>query len=99
MTDIASLANLSAADRYAILKADIEALTKELDKAREEILAIGSDRVVGDNVVVEVALSERTALDTKAAKALLTAEQIAACSKTSLITTLRVKPKTVSVIA
>lgn len=99
MTDFASLAKLSAADRYAILKADIDALTKELEKARAEILATGSDRVVGDSVVVEVALSERTALDPKAAKALLTDEQVAACSKTTLITTLRVKPRTVSVIA
>lgn len=99
MTDFASLANLSAADRYAILKADIDALTKELDKARAEILATGSDRIVGDTVVVEVALSERTELDPKAAKALLTDEQVAACSKTTLITTLRVKPRTVSVIA
>jgi len=99
MTNFASLANLSAADRYAILKADIDALTKELDKTRAEILATGSDRVVGDSVIVEVALSERTALDTKAAKALLTDEQVAACSKTTLITTLRVKPLTATVIA
>lgn len=99
MTDLASLATLSTADRYAILKADIDLLSKELEKAREEILATGSDRVVGDTVVVEVALSERTALDPKAAKALLTDEQVAACSKTTLITTLSVKPRTVSVIA
>ena len=99
MTDLATLATLPLADRYAILKADIDALTKELDKAKAEIIASGVDRVVGDSAIVEVALSERTTLESKAVKELLTPEQVASCSKTALITTLRVKPKTATVLA
>lgn len=99
MTDIASLATLCAADRFAILKADIDALTKELEKARAEILATGSDRVVGTNVIVEVSITERSSLDTKAAKALLSPEQVAACTKTSDVLTLRVKARTATVLA
>ena len=40
-----------------------------------------------------MSLSERSTLDTKAVKELLTAEQVAACTKVTLITTLRDKPK------
>jgi len=99
MINLASLAALSPADRFAILKADIDALTKELEKARAEILATGSDRVVGTNVIVEVSLSERSSLDTKAVKALLSPEQISACTKTSDVHTLRVKARTATVLA
>jgi len=99
MTDLASLATLPAADRFAILKADIDALTKELEKARAEILATGSDRVVGINAIVEVSLTERASFDSKAAKALLTPAQIAACTKTSDVHTLRVKARTATVLA
>ena len=87
------MSNLSAlADRYAFIKAEIDALTKELDKARAEIKATGVERLVGERAIVEVALSERSTLDTKAAKELLTADQIAACTKVTLVETLRVKP-------
>ena len=80
------MSNLSAlADRYAFIKSEIDALTKELDKARAEIKAT-------ERAIVEVALSERSTLDTKAAKEFLTADQIAACTKVTLVETLRIKP-------
>ena len=85
--------NLPAADRYAILKVEIEALTKELDTVKAEIKATGRDIVEGVNAIVTVSLSERSALDAKAAKAYLTPEQVIACTKTSLVETLRVKPR------
>lgn len=93
------LHNLSLADRYAILKADIDALTKELDAVKAEIKATGKDVIEGDNAIVTVSLSERSTLDTKAAKALLTDEQVASCTKITLVETLRVKPRVVTVLA
>ena len=84
---------LDLADRYAAAKAQAEAIDAQLKELRALILATGKDRIIGERAIVEVALSERTALDSKAAKALLTADQIAACSKTSLVETIRIKVK------
>lgn len=86
-------ASLSLADRYAVLKSDIDALTEELNRVKAEIKATGKDVIEGDAAIVTVSLSERTTFDSKAAKAFLTADQIASCEKISLIETIRVKPK------
>jgi 2-hydroxychromene-2-carboxylate isomerase len=101
MTNIlATLSTLSLADRYAILKADADAINKALEVVKAEIKATGLETIEGERAVVTVALSERATLDPKAAKALLTDEEIAACTKVTLVETLRVKPKTgVTVLA
>jgi hypothetical protein len=91
MTD--RTANLALADRYAILKADIEVLTEELNRVKAEIKATGKDVLDGERAIVTVSLSERTSFDAKVAKTFLTAEQIASCEKVTLIETIRVKPK------
>ena len=93
IASLANLSNLSLADRYAILKADVDALAKALDAVKAEIKATGLETIVGDRAIVTVALSERSTLDTKAAKALLTDEQVEACTKVTLVETIRVKPK------
>ena len=67
---------MALADRYAFIKSEIEALGKELEKVRFEIKQTGVERLVGERAIVEVALSERSTLDTKAAKEFLTADQI-----------------------
>ena len=87
------MTNVSLADRYAALKAEIDALTKELDKVKTEIKATGLETIEGDMAIVTVSLSERSSLDTKAVKDLLTPDQIAACTRVTLVETLRVKPK------
>jgi len=86
------------ADRYAILKSDIDMLTEELNRVKAEIKATGMETIVGESAVVVVALSERSTLDTKAAKEFLTKEQIEACTKVTLVETLRVKPKVATLI-
>jgi len=79
------------ADRYSDIKAQIEALTLQLDAVKKEIKATGREQIIGDRAIVTVGLSERTSLDTKLAKALLTPEQVTACSKVALIETIYVK--------
>lgn len=83
---------LNLADRYAALKNEIDALTAELNKVKTEIKATGMETIVGNMAIVTVALSERSTLDPKAVKEILTADQIAACTKVTLVETLRVKP-------
>jgi hypothetical protein len=90
--------DMTLADRYAILKSDIDALTEELNRVKAEIKATGMETIVGEHAIVVVALSERSTLDTKAAKEFLTADQIAACTKVTLVETLRVKPKVSTLI-
>ena len=99
MTMTININTLSLADRYAILKGDIDALTKQLDAVKVEIIASGVETLIGEQAIVVVSLSERATLDTKAAKEFLTAEQVTACTKTSLVTTLRVKPRVATVLA
>jgi ParB-like chromosome segregation protein Spo0J len=79
------------ADRYADIKAEIEALTRLLDECKTEIKAAGREEIIGTRAIVTLGLSERTSLDTKLVKEILTDKQIAACSKTALVETIRVK--------
>jgi hypothetical protein len=90
---LASLATLSLADRFAVLKADADAINKALDAVKAEIKATGLETIVGERAIVTVSLSERSTFDSKAAKALLTDEQVAACTKVILVETIRDKPK------
>ena len=86
------MTNSNLADRYAAIKAEIEGLTKLLDEVKTEIKATGVAEIVGDNNIVTVTLSEPVRFDATTAKTFLTAEQIAACTKTGdLVTTIRVK--------
>lgn len=88
------LDNLTTADKYATLKARIDELEAELKAVRDEIVASGVETVVGEFADVKVSLSERATFDATLAKSFLNAEQIAACTKKSVVTTLRVKAKT-----
>lgn len=87
------LDNLSLADKYATIKNRIEELEAELKAAREQILATGAENVEGEFAKVSVTLAERSTFDGTLAKSYLTAEQIAACTKKSVVTTLRGKAK------
>jgi hypothetical protein len=80
MTDLAALA-----DRFGSLKAQIEALSRELDEVKTAIKATGREEIVGADYVAKVVLQERSSLDMKLAKALLTEDEIAACTRVQLI--------------
>jgi len=79
------------ADRYAQIKAEADAWAKKLDEVKAEIKATGVEEIVGTDFTVTIGLSERSTLDNKKVKELLTPAQITACSSTSLVTTIRVK--------
>jgi len=87
------MTHANLADRYAALKGQIDALTAELDAVKSSIKALGQPVIEGDHCTVTLSLSERCSLDSTAAKKLLTEAQIAACTKTSLVETIRVKAK------
>ena len=81
----------SLADLYAVAKAEVEAASKKAEALRKQILATGVQTLMGEFFTVEVGLSERSSLDSKMVKALLDETQVASCTKTSLVETLRVK--------
>ena len=85
--------NNTLADRYTAKKAQSDLIAKELDVLKKEIKAEGRDVLEGDHCTVTLSLSERITLDTKLVTQFLTATQIAACTKTSLIETIRIKAK------
>jgi hypothetical protein len=85
-------AQAKLADRYAEIKAEIEGLKLLLEEVKEDIIKTGRDNIVGARNIVTVTLSEPVRFDATAAKAFLTADQIAACTKVGdLVTTIRVK--------
>lgn len=79
------------ADRYALAKIAYDAAKAEMEALKAQIIESGVEGIVGDQFAVTVSLSERTSLDQKAVKALLTPKQIADVSTVSVITTVRYK--------
>lgn len=93
MTDLATLADI-----YGSLKAEMDALERRLETVKKQIKETGVEELNGSVYTVTVGLSERSALDQKKVKAMLTATQLAEATSVSLVTSLRVKA-TVSVAA
>jgi cell division ATPase FtsA len=89
--------NRATADRYAALKAIVDAAEKELKLLKAEIVATGSDLVQGDEYDVKVNLGERKTLDAKAVLAALGADWVAANTKATTYEILKVVPKAVTV--
>ena len=87
------LNNLTLADRYSTLSERLRELETEVKSLREMILATGQERIAGDFADVVVALSERATFDAKVAQRYLTPAQIAECTRQTVVTTLRVKPR------
>lgn len=89
--DMTNVANL--ADKYQAIKLEIEALERLLSEVKTEIKATGLETIEGTNAIVSVGLSERSTLDQKLVKELLSADDLALCTKVTLVETVRVKPK------
>ena len=78
---------------FLAAKAAAEAANAALDAAKAAILGTGMETLTDGHVDVVVCLSERATLDTKIAKSFLDAAQIAAATKTAVVTTLRVRAR------
>ena len=78
---------------FLAAKAAAEAANATLDAAKAAILGTGLETLTEGHVDVVVCLSERATLDTKIAKSFLDAAQIAAATRTAVVTTLRVKAR------
>ena len=87
--------NLTLADRYAIAKAELDAAQAKVDAIKAEIKGTAHDGVIeGEFATVTITYTTPERFDAKAAKAFLTAEQVAACTKPgSLVETIRIKNK------
>jgi hypothetical protein len=81
----------SLADKFAAAKIAYDLAKAEMEALKAQIIESGVESIIGDNFAVTVSLSERTSLDQKAVKALLTPAQIMSVSTTSVITTVRYK--------
>ena len=78
---------------FLAAKAAAEAANATLDAAKTAILGTGLETLTDGHVDVVVCLSERATLDTKIAKSFLDAAQIAAATRTAVVTTLRVRAR------
>ena len=79
------------ADRYADLDAEIKGLLRLQAELKAEIKALGREELVGERNIVTLSLSERSTLDTKMVREILTDDQVAVCTKVALVETIRVK--------
>jgi hypothetical protein len=86
---------MNLADKYAILKAESDRINAELDLVKGEIRALGREVIEGTHVLVTLSLSERKSFDAKAAAQYLTDEQVKACTRTTQVETIRIKPRVV----
>ena len=78
---------------FLAAKAAADAANAALDAAKAAILGTGMETLTDGHVDVVVCLSERATLDTKIAKSFLDDAQIAAATKTAVVTTLRVRAR------
>jgi len=82
---------IKLADRYAAANEAVKAAEAALKVLKDEINALGQPELIGDYAIVTLGLSERNTFDAATAKGFLTADQIVACTKTALVSTIRVK--------
>lgn len=80
-------------DEYALVKAQIEALTKKADELKVKLLAIGEPEIDGKVFKVSINVFEQSRLDMATVRSYLSEEQLAAASKSITVTTVKVKPR------
>lgn len=82
------------ADRYAQIKAQVDALTKQLDVLKDEIKATGRDVIEGDMVNLKVSLGERQSYDMKLVQQFLTSDQwTMVCKAPTVYSIINIKAK------
>lgn len=84
--------NSNLADRFFYAKRRLEEVEAEVDALRQEIIDTGKTRISGKEARVTIKISEFNRFSVSLAKGLMTARQIAECTKTSKGHTVRVAP-------
>ena len=84
-------------DEYAVVKAQIEALTKQADLLKTKLLALGVAEVEGKTFKINT--FEQTRLEMPVVRSYLTEEQLLAASKTITVTKLTVSARAGKVLA
>jgi hypothetical protein len=87
------------ADRYAAANEAVKAAEAALKILKDEINALGQPELIGEYAIVTLGLSERNTFDATVAKGFLTTDQIVACTKTTLVSTIRVKTNIAAKVA
>ena len=90
---------MNAVDEYAVVKAQIEALTKREKELKAAILAEGKFEVEGEKFAIKISMFEQSRLDTAVAKSFLTEAQIAEATKMSTASRITVSAKAGKVLA
>lgn len=87
-----NLTDANLADAYAAAKAAFDAANAQLELLKAEVRERGKPSLAGSTVLVKLDLRERASLDTAAVKALLTPEQFAAVSRSTVYPVVTIKP-------
>jgi len=87
--------SMNLADKYALAKQEADAALATLDAIKVEIRALGREVIEGTHVLGTLSLSERRSFNAKLAAQYLTTEQVAACTRTTQVETIRIKPRVV----
>ncbi len=86
-------------DEYALVKAQLEALSKKADELKVKLLALGETEIEGKTFKVKINTFEQTRLEMPVVRSYLTEEQLLAASKTITVTTVKVSAKAGKVLA
>jgi hypothetical protein len=79
------------ADDYAIAKAAADEAEKRLNELKKLVDATGRSELIGNTFRLDVSIFERKTFDASAAKAFLTEDQIALCTKVGDVRRIAVK--------
>lgn len=80
-------------DEYAVVKAQIEALTKKADELKAKLLATGEAELQGKAFAAKITVFEQTRLDMPTVRSFLTEEQIALATRTNPAVRINIKAK------
>ena len=91
VTTLSTLRQRNLIDRAVELKTLIEGAKDELSEILDQFKALGDNDYIGrDGHKVQVRTSERKSLDTETVKGFLTVAQIAAATRSAIVTTAKV---------
>lgn len=80
-------------DEYAVVKAQIEALTKKADELKAKLLATGETELEGKVFAAKISIFEQTRLDMPTVRSFLTEEQVQLATRSNTAVRINIKAK------